>query len=174
MSEDHQEQNQAQSLRQEPPSPTTADDIRHRLKEFGEQEPGFSQAAQQMIDSTVPELLAEVFLYLLTTPPTTGLGQVGRSMGGFLMNVDHLEPLEPCLSLRKINEEAFELGIRQTVYGQSSRNNRLVLFIGGGERSIILRISRDREIRLNNQPVPSSPEWENLLSQKIQTELSKF
>jgi hypothetical protein len=175
MSEDHEEQNKAQLQRQESPSLTTADDIRSRLQELASQEPGLSQAAQKMSDSTVPELLVEVLDYLTNTPPTAGLDQVGRSfMGGFLMQVKTLEPMEPRIRLRKVGEDSLELSVRQTVYGRSFRNDRLVLFIAGGERSIAIQVSESGDIRLNNRPVAESAEWENELRQRVQGELKKM
>ena len=156
------------------PLPITADEIRSRLQALAELEPGIAQAAQRLIQSTVPELMVEVFDYLTNTPPTTSLDQVGRSfMGGFLMQVKALEPMEPRLSLRKLNENSLELSARQTVYGRSFRNDRLVLFIAGGERTITIRVSESGEVKMNNQIIDDSPEWESELRQKVTQELSK-
>jgi hypothetical protein len=175
MSEDHQEQDKAQSQRQEPPSLTTAEGIRSRLQELASQEPALSQAAQKMSDSTIPELLVEVLDYLANTPPTAGIDQVGRSfMGGFLMQVKALEPMEPRLRVRKVGEAALEMAVEQTVYGRSFRNDRLVLFIAGGERSITIQVSESGEIRLNKQPVADSSGWENELRQRVQNELTRM
>jgi hypothetical protein len=175
MSQTEKDPQSLQPDRQQPPFLTTPEDIRRKLQEFIEYETGLSQAAQKIVQSTIPELLVEVVGYLQSTPPTTGLGQVGRSLpGNFLMNVTSLEPLEPRLSIQQAEGGTLELSVRQTVYGRSSRNNRLVLFIGGGERSIVIRISRDGGIRVNNQPIADSPEWESELRQKVATELSKM
>jgi len=156
------------------PLPFTANEIRSRLQALAEQEPGISQAAQRLVQSTVPELMVEVLAYLANTPPTTGLDQVGRSfMGGFLMQVKTLEPMEPRFSLRKVDEGSLELVARQTVYGRSFRNDRLVLFIAGGERTITIRVSESGEVKMNNQIIDDSPEWESELRQKVTQELSK-
>jgi hypothetical protein len=175
MSQDANDPQLSQPDRQQPPLRITAVDIRCKLKELIENETGLSQAAQKIVQSTIPELLVEVVGHLQSAPPTTGLGQVGRSLpGNFLMNVTSLEPLEPRLSIQQAGEETLDLSVRQAVYGRSSRNNRLVLFIGGGERSIVIRVSRDGGIQVNNHPIADSPEWENEMRQIVATELSKM
>ena len=95
-------------------------------------------------------------------------------MGGFLMQVKALEPMEPRIRVRKVGEAALELAVKQTVYGRSFRNDRLVLFIAGGERSITIQVSESGEIQLNKRPVVDSAEWENELRQRVQNELTRM
>lgn len=154
--------------------PHTPESIRSSLTELSEQNPAAASAARIAAESSLPEMLLEVWQYFLDTPPTTGLGQVGRSLGGHLMVVNELEPMPPRLALRDFENGSIELAVRQQVYGRSFRNDRLALFIAGSERAIVVWIAADGSISLNKQPVPAAEGWESALREKITHELTRL
>ena len=149
-------------------------ELRTQLEEFAAQQPAAAAALEALLNSALPELLIEALGAFSSTSPTTGLGQVGRSqVGGFLMVVNTLEAMPPCLVVSAVDDGSIELALRQQIFGRSSRNDRLTLFIAGSERAISLRVAADGALRLNNQPIPPGPDQENDLRQKIIQELAR-